>query len=109
MKKEILKVLFRKERSGQFKGSVTAIFPDSWKDNTWVNPGNVMTFDGCHNEGTIAWYRDTIKATPEEYSDLLTMLKYLYETNSNIELKIVHRMDYNRPEINLPKEPVNVQ
>lgn len=101
MKKEILKVLFRKERSGQFKGSITAVFPESWKDNTWVNPGNVMTFDGCHNEGSFKWYLRTIKAKPEEYADLLAELKKVYD---DCEIKIVHRIDYNRPEINLPKD-----
>ena len=103
MSKEIAKVLFRKDKSGDFKGSVTAIFPESWRDNTWVNPGNIAGYVhvGQHCECSFSWYqKNTVKASPEEYADLLQELKSIYESDGDCELKVVHRMNYNREEIN---------
>jgi len=99
MSKKIVKVLFRKDRSGDFKGSITAIFPESWKDNTWTNTGNVAGYVhvGQHCECSIAWYQQrTVKASPEEYAELLLELKSVYH---DYELKVVQKMNYNRPTI----------
>jgi hypothetical protein len=102
MSKEIVKVLFRKDRAGDFKGSITAIFPESWKDNTWTNPGNVAGYVhvGQHCECSFSWYREnTVKARPEEYAELFRELKSIYEKVGDCELKVVQKMNYNRPTI----------
>lgn len=77
-KRENLPVIFRAERSGDFKGSVTAVFPTllgtDWTDFT------IYAHVGQHGTGSKAWYEQTRPASPEEYADLYRELRGIYET-----------------------------
>lgn len=97
MAKKIVKVIFRKEKSGDFKGSLTAVFPESLNDSTMVNHGNIMCYChlGQHCEGSIKWYQQrTVKANPEEYLNLLEEIKSIYESDGDCEIKVVQKMNY---------------
>lgn len=62
-------VIFRKERSGPFKGDVTAVLPEY---ECYAHVGQHSTYS---NE----WYRSTVAATEAEYADLLKELQQIYE------------------------------
>jgi hypothetical protein len=64
-------VIFRTERSGYFKGDVTACFP-----TIPGNPGMATCYAhvGQHGSYSWGWYRTTRLATPDEYADLLAEL-----------------------------------
>lgn len=73
-----LPVIFRAQRSGDFKGDVTAVFPTVPSDNqawTCMSYAHVGQHGGCSWD----WYRTTRPATPEEYADLLRELEGIYE------------------------------
>jgi len=73
-----LPVIFRAERSGEFKGQVTAVFPTLPADYR----GRFMTcyaHIGQHSGCGFDWYRSTRAAKPAEYSDLLRELRAIYE------------------------------
>jgi hypothetical protein len=62
-------VVFRAERSGKFKGDVTAVFPCDPADSN----GYEMTcyaHIGQHSGCSLGWYHTTRAAKPEEYADL---------------------------------------
>jgi hypothetical protein len=62
-------VIFRAERSGPFKGGVTAVFPCDPSDIA----GHFMScflHVGQHGGCSQGWYNTTRAATPEEYSSL---------------------------------------
>ena len=66
-------VIFRAERSGPFKGGVTAVFPTLPADRL----GHEMTcyaHIGQHSGCSFDWYARTRLATPDEYKDLLAEL-----------------------------------
>lgn len=61
-------VIFRAERSGQFKGDVTAVFPcepatDEYDMTCYAHVGQ---HSGCSRR----WYNTTRAATPDEYAAL---------------------------------------
>ena len=60
-------VLFRADRTGQFKGDVTAVFP-----TLEATLGYMVCYAhvGQHSECSIDWYYDTRPAKPAEYADL---------------------------------------
>jgi hypothetical protein len=79
MTHETLPVIFRADRSGDFKGHVTAVFP------TLPGTSNPWTFTcyahiGQHGSADKGWYVTTRAATPEESADLLRELRGIYET-----------------------------
>jgi hypothetical protein len=64
-------VIFRVNKSGPYKGDVTAVFP------TLYAAGGLMrcyAHVGQHSGCSLAWYRTTRLATAEECVDLLTEL-----------------------------------
>ena len=70
----ITPVLFRANRSGYFRGSVTAVFPCEPADYS----GNGMTcyaHIGQHGACDYGWYNTTRAATPAEYADLKAELE----------------------------------
>lgn len=84
---EKIKVIFRKVKSGEFKGTIDAIFPD-----LPANFGRRVCYShiGQHSECSFEWYYShTVKATPEEYKDLYEELKKVY---NDCELVITHRI-----------------
>ncbi len=86
MDDEITKVIFKKHKSGKFKGEVTAIFPD-----LPANRGHLVCFDTVsgHGECDYGWViSDTVPATPDEYKDTYDMLTNNYGYN----LKVVRRV-----------------
>lgn len=62
-------VIFRAERSGKFKGDVTAVFPCDPSD---VNGYQMSCYAhiGQHSGCSLDWYHTTRAAKPEEYADL---------------------------------------
>lgn len=76
-----IRVIFRAERSGPFKGDVTAVFPDRpWN---WRGDLTCYAHIGQHSGCSLAWYRRTRPATPEEYAPLLADLRSIYETGAD--------------------------
>lgn len=89
---ETLPVIFRKERSGEWKGQITAVFPTlpfgySLRDG-------LTCYVGQHSACSFAWYWQTVKAKPEEYADLLNELKAIYENPDDdpVILKVYQKM-----------------
>lgn len=77
MAKTELPVIFRAERSGQFKGQVTAVLP-----SIPYGSGLLTTYAhvGQHGGGSYEWYSQrTRPATPKEYDSLLKELTYVYD------------------------------
>lgn len=65
-------VVFRAERSGKFKGDVTAVLPTlATNFGHWVCYAHI----GQHSECSRDWYYSTRAAKPAEYADLLAELK----------------------------------
>ena len=82
MKQEIqtLPVIFRAERSGEFKGQVTAVFPTCTADYAGQQ-FTVYAHIGQHSGGTLPWYRDRTRAArPDEFAALALELQDIYET-----------------------------
>lgn len=71
----VMRVVFRTERSGEFAGSVTAVFPDMDKRRGWFA---IFTEDGEKTSGNWMWYGSTRAATPEEREKLMPRLKKTY-------------------------------
>ena len=67
-------VLFRAERSGLYKGEVTAVFPTLPGSN---NPASFTVYAhiGQHGTGMKGWYHETRAATEAEYADLADELE----------------------------------
>ena len=84
-----LPVTFRRQRSGPFKGSITAVFPDS----PWSYTGGVMTcwsLNEGHCNCSPKWYYDeTRPATEAEYADTLKALRRLYENPDDDPVRLV--------------------
>lgn len=78
---ERLNVIFRAERSGPYKGEVTAVFPSIPSDYH----GGTLCYAhiGQHGGCSDGWYRKTRLATPEEYGPLLSELRGIYETGDD--------------------------
>lgn len=89
----LLPVIFRAYRSGDFKGTVTAVFPtlpgtsDPYTATCYAHVGQHSTCDR-------AWYATTRAATPEESADLLRELRGIYERDDDsdaVRLQLVQR------------------
>ena len=74
---KVLPVIFRAEKHGPFKGDVTAVFPTLDEGGYMVR---VYAHIGQHSKGSREWYNTTRAAKPDEYADLLTELRGIYET-----------------------------
>lgn len=88
---ETLPVIFRADRSGEFKGQVTAVFPTF----EWDNKGNMTCYAhvGQHGGCSLDWYRSTRRALPSEYDALLRELRGLYEVQPDpVRLVVYQRM-----------------
>lgn len=88
---ETLPVIFRADRSGDFKGGVTAVFPTlpGTYDSATVT---VYAHIGQHSTGSRGWYAMTRAATPAEYAPLLRELQGIYEQGDDaVTLKVVKR------------------
>lgn len=89
-----LPVIFRADRSGDFKGEVTAVFPTLPAENTGPSMtcyAHVGQHSGCSPE----WYRATRPAEPHEYADLLAELRGIYSRAGDpeaVDLVISHRI-----------------
>lgn len=87
-----LPVIFRADRSGDHKGTVTAVFPtlpgtsDPWTATCYAHVGQHGT---CGRD----WYATTRAATPAEYADLLNELRGIYERDDRdaVRLDVVNR------------------
>lgn len=71
----MIPVIFRAERSGKFKGDVTAVFPEFTE---WCGDMACYSHIGQHSTCSLEWYYSTRPATPEEYAPLLAELKTIY-------------------------------
>lgn len=95
MSNEVLPVIFRAEKSGQFAGSVSAVFPT---EPGTPEPGTMACYAriGQHGSCHIGWYRErTRPATPDEYAPLLAELRDIYESGhcgEPVSLKVYRRM-----------------
>lgn len=77
-KRDSLPVIFRAERSGDFKGAVTAVFPtEPGTSDPWTF--SIYAHVGQHGTGVPEWYRATRAATPAEAAPLLGELRRIYE------------------------------
>jgi hypothetical protein len=77
-----LPIIFRADRSGDFKGEVTAVFPTLPSDYH----GRLMTcyaHIGQHGSCSLDWYHGTLPAKPAEYEALLRELRGIYETGDD--------------------------
>ena len=73
IEREEVMVLFRVDRYGDFKGDVTAVFPE-----LEASPGMMTCYAhiGQHSSCSLGWYREkTRPAKPEEYKDLASELR----------------------------------
>ncbi len=86
-------VLFRAERSGLFKGDVTAVFPE-YEDQ----PGFYSCYAhvGQHSACSKAWYAATRLAKPEEYADLKKELETYGPPDAHYDLDIRKRWPFCR-------------
>lgn len=77
-----LPVIFRADRSGDFKGQVTAFFPtlpgdpDPWTCTCYAHVGQ-------HGSASVDYYRTTRAATEAESADLLAELRRIYERDDD--------------------------
>ena len=90
---EKLPIIFRAERSGDFKGDVTAVFPTLPADYAG-RYFTVYAHIGQHGSGGFEWYRSTRAATPPEYAGLMAELRGIYEDPDDdpVELVVYQRM-----------------
>ena len=86
-----LRVVFRKFKSGEWKGDIIALFPDMVVDYNLVGCYQHVGQHGSANYNHII--SQTVLATPDEYADLLKELK---ESAGYTDLIIVKRaqVDY---------------
>ena len=83
-----VRVIFRAERAGPFKGYLTAVFPDDPE-----RPGFLSCYAhiGQHSTGSLGWYQKTRAATEAEYADLLAELRGIYETGPDAVRLVVSK------------------
>lgn len=85
-KEKPIPVIFRADRSGEFKGDVTAVFPTMPYDIQ----GTMMecyAHVGQHGGCSWAWYHTTRPAKPDAYKPLLTELE-----QTGYKLRVVKRI-----------------
>jgi hypothetical protein len=87
----VLPVIFRAEKSGQFKAHVTAVFPTL--PGTSAHDFTVYAHVGQHSTGSHGWYYRTRAAKPAEYAPLLSELRGIYESDPHepVKLRVVER------------------
>lgn len=80
-----MKVIFRKDNKS---GDVIAFLPE-----IQANPGNIMSYMhiGQHDEASLGYYYDTVKAEESEYKQLLIELQGIYNP---VQLVVKQRMNY---------------
>lgn len=78
-----LPVIFRAERCGDHKDSVTAVFPTMAADYAGLEFTTYQHI-GQHGAGNFAWYAGTRAARPDEYAGLLSELRGIYETSLSL-------------------------
>lgn len=86
----VTEVIFRKERSGYFKGAITAVFPyllDNYVEGTMMCYAHVGQHSGC----SLDWYFHTVPAKPEEYKELYEEL-----TQIGYNLKVIKRINHDK-------------
>lgn len=86
---ENLKVIFRKSKNPYTnKYEVVAFFPESS-----ANYGKIESYMhiGQHCESSVDFYHSTTKATPDEYAELLSELKGIY---NDVNLRVMQRLNY---------------
>lgn len=87
---EQLPVLFRADRSGYFKGAVTAVFPTLPGSDAYT--ATCYAHIGQHGACSRGWYWQTRAARPEEYTDLLAELRRIYERGDDaVQLVVAQR------------------
>lgn len=79
---EKLPVIFRAERSGAFKGDITAVFPTL--ETCYAHIGQ-------HSGYSLDWYYSTRPAKPAEYASLLAEVRSIYERDGGTQLVIRQR------------------
>lgn len=90
----VVPVLFRLAKSGEFSKQVNAVFPTLPGTN---DPATATVYSHIGQHGTCSrgWYQTTRAAKPEEYADLLTELRGIYEEEPDDEwpvtLQVVQR------------------
>jgi hypothetical protein len=74
---QTMRVIFRAERSGDYAGDVTAVFPDDPE-----RPGVLSCYAHIGQHGTcrVQWYQETDLATEAEAAPLLAELRGIYES-----------------------------
>ena len=87
---EKTRVLFRAERSGPFKGDVTAVFCDI----PGTNAHNTTCYShiGQHSACALEWYHTTRPAKPHEYEALKHELETYGPPDARYVLEIRQRM-----------------
>ena len=88
---DLMPIIFRAERSGDFKGDVTAVFPTITERAGFLTYAHI----GQHSAGSLGWYRQTRAAKPAEYADLLRELRRIYEADGDCRLVVRQRMSRN--------------
>lgn len=89
---EITEVMFRKEKSGKFKGEIMALMP--YELQTYDGDVTLYVHVGQHSAcdyDTVL--KNTVPATEEEYAPLL---KELTSEPYNYNFKIIKRRNYDR-------------
>lgn len=88
-----LPVIFRAERSGPFKGDVTAVFPTLPADYAGLQM-TCYAHIGQHSGCSFGWYVETRAAHPHEYAALLAELRGIYSREDDeeaVELVVYQR------------------
>lgn len=87
----VLPVIFRAEKSGDFKNQVTAVFPTL--PGSGSHDFTVYAHVGQHGTGSHGWYARTRAAKPAEYAPLLAELRRIYEGDPRepVKLRVVER------------------
>ena len=89
-----LPVMFRAERSGEYKGELTAVFPTLPGTNQF--DFTVYAYTGQHGSGDTGWIARTRPAKPAEYARLLGELRRIYEQGDDpVTLRIAQRTPAN--------------
>lgn len=86
-------VIFRAERSGDFKGDVTAVFPEIPADQNGYQM-SCFAHVGQHGGCSRRWYWSTRLAKPEEYASLQRELESApYGYRLQVRKRITREMD----------------
>ena len=86
-----IEVMFRKEKSGDFKDTIFAIFPYEIADLE----GNVMSYQNIGQHSAVTFdiaMKHSVPALPKEYKEL----KKEMETCYDYEIKIIKRRNYSK-------------